>query len=106
MQVMTPRTLDQHWGGFSASGDEKHIYQIIDTLSFSGIKEEEKNTKYKILERAAEWSLLANAYQHKKVLEICYAFINNPKSTTPKVHMILKEIVEKVEKKMNGENKS
>ncbi|WP_072680082.1 hypothetical protein [Arcobacter sp. LA11] len=100
MDVISAKTLDIHWGAFMASGDERHIYKIIDSLSFGGIKGK-KPTNILIIEETAKWSLSSNAKQHKKVLDICKYFIDNPQYTTDDVNQILKNIVKKVEKNHN-----
>jgi tetratricopeptide (TPR) repeat protein len=60
----TPMNLGYLWGEFIATGDQAPVMKIISVLS---LPQEEKNTS---LLTVAEWSLLANTYQHQRLFDI------------------------------------
>ncbi len=98
MRVISPITLDEHWGAFAASGNEKHIEKIIMALSLL----DSSNKKDIITGKAATWSLTSNAYHHKKVLDIC----RHSLKTVPKtVRERLRKIIDNVENEINKNNK-
>ncbi len=63
-----PGTLDDSWGAFFATGDEKFVREIIEVLPWS---EARGDVKRLLTGAAARWSLASNAYQHARVLAIC-----------------------------------
>ena len=95
MNVISPITLDQHWGGFMASGDEVHIYRIIQALEYVDSKDGRKI----MTGSAAKWSLISNAVQHKKVLEICK---NAQKEVPDYLKKILNDVVSSAEEKLKN----
>lgn len=60
--------LDMFWGSFFATGDEKYVLRVIDALRFLA---EKKDVQKMLIGGAAQWSLVSNAAQHRKVMQIC-----------------------------------
>lgn len=69
MEIKSPEVLDELWGAFSATGDEKYVYRLMTALPWTY----DTNGDYNKLTigGAARWSLVSNAQQHPKVLKIC-----------------------------------
>ncbi len=93
MDVISPITLDRHWAGFMASGNEVHIFRIIQALEYTN----SKIGKEIMTGNAAKWSLISNATQHKKVLEICK---NTLEEVPEYLKTILREVILSAEKKL------
>lgn len=70
MSIATPAALDYLWGRFMASGSEAPVARIIDQMH---LVRSEGNVGAILIGGAAQWSVAANARQHKKVLEIVKA---------------------------------
>jgi len=85
--------LDALWGAFMATGKEVYVARIISTLPWS---KEKKNLSRLVLGSAARWSLLSNAIQHPRVLEICE---KEAASRPPDISSILLEIVREAEER-------
>lgn len=64
--VRSPGDLDVLWGAFSATGDVRYIESIISVVQRSASGFEDI-----VIQRAAEWSLGANARQHELVYRVC-----------------------------------
>lgn len=62
--------LDAWWGFFLATGDELPIRAIIAVLPWTKVR---GDTGRLLIGGAARWSLISNAIQHGRVLEICKA---------------------------------
>lgn len=69
MDIESPDVLDMLWGCFSATGDEKYVKRLIDTLAWG--KSDNKNLPKMLIASAARWSLASNIEQHERVKEIC-----------------------------------
>jgi hypothetical protein len=63
-----PGTLDDSWAAFFATGDAKYVQEVIEVLPWSEIRGDVARL---LTGGAARWSLASNAYQHRRVLEIC-----------------------------------
>ncbi|MEO7742719.1 MAG: hypothetical protein ABIR98_07275 [Usitatibacter sp.] len=63
-----PWVLAALWGNFMATGDEAPVLRIIDALPFTMIAQGDKQRL--AMGRTAEWSLISNAAQHPRVMEI------------------------------------
>lgn len=66
---LSPDVLDMLWTSFFVSGDEKYIERIMSALP--GSRQGHSDPGKLITAGAAQWSLASNAYQHKRVMEIC-----------------------------------
>jgi hypothetical protein len=98
-QISSPAFLDMLWATFCASGDAKPVERIIGVLSWKMPAEGAPNrTGVILIIGAAKWSLSSNAFQHRRVYEIC-------KNTLPKLNpegrQALNEILQKVDER-NG----
>lgn len=91
-----PWVLDALWGEFMATGERAPVLRIIKALAWVG---EEKDVYRKILGSAARWSLLSNAIQHRRVLEICRSQVA---SRPEPIASVLREIISKAEKEPGG----
>lgn len=96
MSINNPAALDYLWGRFMASGSAAPVERIIDQMKLAGSKE---NVEAMLIGGAAQWSVLANARQHKKVLEIVKNRRNN---ADPQTKALLNEILASI----NAENTS
>lgn len=93
MKINSPSVLDMLWGKFFASGDRRCIQRIISVLPWL---EQKDDIERMLIGGAAQWSLTANAKQHKLVLDIC----REEYQTQPdEVKKALKEIIEKAKSK-------
>ena len=63
-----PWVLAALWGNFMATGDDAPVLRIIDTLAFTMIAQGDPQRV--AMGRTAEWSLVSNAVQHQRVMEI------------------------------------
>ena len=70
MSINSPAALDYLWGHFMASGSVAPVNRIIDQMKLADSK---GNVEAMLIGGAAQWSVSANARQHKKVLEIVKA---------------------------------
>jgi hypothetical protein len=61
--VLSPSSMNLHWGAFLASGDERYILSILDAIG----------TNRPGLDTAARTALAKNAAAHPRVQEICEA---------------------------------
>lgn len=73
-----PWVLDAMWGYFFATGEDDPIIKIISVLPWIDESKEseiismgEEGLNLMTTAGAAKWSLISNARQHKRVLEIC-----------------------------------
>ena len=90
LAINSPSILDMLWGAFMATGEAKYVIRIMSALPL--VKFENDPEKFLIGE-AARWSLISNAVQHQKVMEICIAELDRQ---PVEIASILKEIIEKV----------
>ncbi len=63
-----PWVLDALWGNFMATGNKEPVIRIITVLPWIDVKGDINRLT---IGGAANWSLTSNAFQHKRVLEIC-----------------------------------
>jgi len=91
-----PWVLDALWGNFMATGRKAPVLRIASALPWADIKGDMNRL---LVGGAARWSLTANAVQHKLVLEICEAEVNNqPKEVAEK----LREVIINAKKEINS----
>lgn len=69
MEIKSPEVLDELWGAFSATGDDKYVLRLMSALPWS-YDPSGDFTKLSI-GGAARWSLSSNAIQHPKVRALC-----------------------------------
>jgi hypothetical protein len=62
--------LEIFWGSFFATGDPRYVERVISVLALAGVEHDAGKIR---IGASAEASLLTNARQHPKVLEICKA---------------------------------
>ena len=91
MSIDSPASLDYLWGCFMASGSEAPVLRIIDQMKLSKTK---GNVNAILIGGAAQWSVSANARQHKKVLRIVKERV---KTADAETKMLLEEILEDME---------
>jgi hypothetical protein len=92
MDIDGPAALDYLWGRFMASGSETPVNRIIDQMKLVGTR---GNVKLLLIGGAAQWSVAANARQHKRVLAIVKA---RAERAYPVTREILSKVVADVEK--------
>ncbi len=68
--VTSPGILDACWASFFATGEPAYVHRIIEVLPWA---ETRGDVGKLAIGGAARWSLLSNAVQHPRVLEICEA---------------------------------
>lgn len=61
--VLSPSSMNLQWGAFLASGNERHVVNILDGIG----------TDHPALSSAARYALAQNAAAHPRVMEICRA---------------------------------
>jgi hypothetical protein len=87
--VNSPAVLDYFWGSFMASGAAAPVLRIIDQMKFANTK---GNIGVLMIGGSAQWSVAANARQHKRVREIVKSAIPTADPVTRKMlRDILKE---------------
>lgn len=83
--------IDMLWGDFIATGSEEAVKRIIDVLAWLHPGGEHSQMA---VAASARWSLLGNAVQHERVLQICKAELaRRPRDTTA----VLRQVVEEAE---------
>jgi tetratricopeptide (TPR) repeat protein len=78
------------WGSFFATGDERYVKHIMSILPWFG----QGNAEKTLLAGTAQWSLTCNAYQHKRVLQIC----EKERINQPALKKALSEVIAKATK--------
>ena len=94
MTINSPAALDYLWGRFMASGSTAPVNRIIDQMKLADSK---GNVETRLIGGAAQWSVSANARQHKKVLEVVKTRSNNADPQT-------KKLLDKILAGINPEN--
>jgi hypothetical protein len=69
MEIKSPEVLDELWGAFSATGDDKYITRLMSVLPWNYDPSGDFNKLS--IGGAARWSLSSNAVQHPKVRALC-----------------------------------
>ncbi|MGB9382888.1 hypothetical protein [Candidatus Binatus sp.] len=93
-QIDSPAFLDMLWATFSASGKAWPVERIIGVASWDVPAEGTPNrTGVLLIIGAARWSLSSNAFQHRRVYEICQ---NTLPKLNPQGRKELNEILQKV----------
>ena len=87
MEIDSPAALDYLWGCFMATGSDTPVLRIIDQIKLANVK---GNVAVMMIGSAAEWSVSANARQHKRVLQIVRA---KAKTADPETRAVLLKIL-------------
>lgn len=87
MAIKSPEVLDELWGAFSATGDEKYVTRLMSTLPWQ-YDPSGDFTKLSI-SGAARWSLSSNAQQHPKVMKLCL----KARETHPELRKALDQVL-------------
>jgi hypothetical protein len=87
--VASPAHLDLLWACFMATGDRRYVEKVISVVPWS--RRAEKGLAVVIIGGAAQWSLIANAKQHKRVLQICKEVAAAQPSLKPDLDSIIKQ---------------
>lgn len=98
MQIKSPEVLDELWGAFSATGDDKYVNRVMTALPWSY----DPNGDFTKLSigGAARWSLSSNAVQHPKVLKLCM----QARQTHPELKKALDQIIADASKAAQTQN--
>lgn len=91
----TTRALDMMWSAFNGSGDERYVDQVIDAMKH----ETSQDGSDVMFAAAAGYSLLSNAWQHSKVLEVCRQRV---KTAQEPIKKRLEEIVQMTEERLKS----
>lgn len=86
--------LDMLWGNFMATGDEAPVARIISALPWANVRDDPSRT---LVGGAARWSLISNAIQHKRVMDISRKELT---SQPKEVADVLREVIAEAEKDM------
>jgi hypothetical protein len=82
--VLSPASMNLHWGAFLASGDERHIVSILVAIG----------TNQPDLDATARHTLATHAAAHPRVLEICCAQLARQTNAVPgDLKAALREVV-------------
>jgi hypothetical protein len=92
MTLNRPEVLDELWGAFSATGDEKYVNRLISTLPW--LTENGGDYIKLTLAGAAKWSLVSNAKIHPKVM----ACIMKARQDQPAIRRTLDSIIAEAQK--------
>jgi hypothetical protein len=83
-----PSTLDDAWGSFFATGEERYIDEVVSVLPWTEVRGDIGRL---MTGGAAQWSLASNAHQHSRVLAVIE---RRAVEATDPTKRILNEIVE------------
>lgn len=97
MDIDSPDVLDMLWACFSATGDEKYVKRLLETLSWG--KSDSKDLPKMLIASAARWSLMSNIEQHEKVKEICQSLDQSDKELKPYLDKLFVDIAARAEEK-------
>jgi hypothetical protein len=99
-----PGLLDALWGNFFATGSAAPVERIMTALPWadrpSPQKPTQENTRQLLIGNAARWSLVSNAYQHPRVLEICENALKNQRDS--KIKKALAAVIKEAKAKRAG----
>ncbi len=87
-----PWVLDALWGNFMATGDDAPVIRIMSALPWVEIR---GNVPKLMAGGSARWSLVSNAVQHPRVLDICRAQL---KVQPKEVAIVLGGVISQAEK--------
>jgi hypothetical protein len=87
MEIKSPEVLDELWGAFSATGDDKYVTRLMSTLPWN-YDPSGDFTRLSIA-GAARWSLTSNAQQHPKVKALCL----KARETHPELRKALDQVL-------------
>lgn len=93
VEVQGPAVLDMLWGAFAATGQADYVRRIIEVLPWAEAGKEDFGRM--LVGGAARWSLVSNAVQHDRVLEICRQELARQPEAAAK---LLKAVVQDAEK--------
>ncbi|MDD3296220.1 MAG: hypothetical protein PHU64_02550 [Candidatus Omnitrophica bacterium] len=79
MQINKTSDLDMLWGAFFASGDNRYVKKIINTLSWLELNGSQENKA--TIAQAAEESLINNAHRDSRIMQICQQELNTASLT-------------------------
>ena len=86
MDITSPAVLDELWGAFCATGDEKYVNRLMSTLPWV---DADKDYNKLMIGGAARWSLTSNAQQHPKVMKL----VLKTRETQPALRKVLDQVV-------------
>ncbi len=84
--------LDALWGNFMATGGKEPVVRIMQALPWMDVRGDVNRL---LVGGAAQWSLISNSIQHKKVMAICEDEVSKQ---GPKVQEKLKVVVTEAKK--------
>jgi hypothetical protein len=87
MEMKSPEVLDELWGAFSATGDEKYVSRLMGALPW--IYDPSGDFNKLSIGGAARWSLTSNAQQHPKVMKLCV----KARETRPELRKALDQVL-------------
>jgi hypothetical protein len=87
MEMKSPEVLDELWGAFSATGDEKYVSRLMTALPW--IYDPSGDFNKLSIGGAARWSLTSNAQQHPKVMKMCL----KARETRPELRKALDQVL-------------
>ena len=85
--INSPAIIDELWGAFCATGDEKYVNRLMTTLPW--IEGTETDFNKLMIGGAARWSLTSNAQQHPKVMKI----VLKARETQPQLRKVLDQVI-------------
>lgn len=92
MEIKSPEVLDELWGAFSATGDEKYVTRLMTALPWTYDASGDFNKLS--IGGVARWSLTSNALQHPKVLKLCV----KARESQPELRKALDHVLAEVQK--------
>lgn len=92
MEIRSPEVLDELWGAFSATGDDKYVTRLMTALPWVYNSDGDYNKL--TIGGAAKWSLASNAQQHPRVMTVCM----KARETQPQLRKVLDQIIGDVKK--------
>ena len=95
-----PWVLDALWGNFMATGSDAPIVRLLSALPWATVKGDIPRL---LVGGSARWSLISNAVQHPRVLEICRAQLSRQPEN---VATPLAEVIREAESELRSAKKS
>lgn len=100
MDITTPAVLDELWGSFCATGDERYVNRLLTVLPWCD--SDGKDLMKLMIGGAAKWSLTSNAEQHPRVMSICL----KARDCRPELKKVLTEVIEKAQTRSQASSKA
>lgn len=98
MELNRPEVIDELWGAFTATGDEKYVNRLISTIPW--LTDNGGDYIRLTIAGAAKWSLISNAQIHPKVM----ACLMKARQDQPNVRKTIDQMIAEAQKAPQSNN--